>query len=254
MRAFTEQSVVLDATNFLSGKLYDFFMFDNAGTPTLGYGPAWTNLTTRAAAIARAQGIWTNSASITLRTNSSTTFTIGANAATYVGTAYGTANGQTGMNFNPAPAGGGTANILGIFNTYNRVPMMAWSRDNTANWTYNSTVWRAANGNANNSISFIDGLGEVNIQPIYSVAVNVSGQAVAVGINLNSTSATPAIQGVANTTTAGSVIANALILPALGYNTLTAMEASTAANAVIYGSGFFSPAGQAQYLQLNVAI
>src|SRR5260221_54208 len=86
MRTFTEQSVTLDATNFLSGKLYDLFMFDNAGTPTLGYGPAWTNLTTRSSAIARAQGIWTNSASITLRTNSSTTFTLGTNAATYFGT------------------------------------------------------------------------------------------------------------------------------------------------------------------------
>src|SRR5260221_2787865 len=86
IRTFTEQSVALDATNFLSGKLYDFFMFDNAGTPTLGYGPAWTHLTTRSTAIARAQGIWTNNLSITLRTNSSTTFTLGTNAATYFGT------------------------------------------------------------------------------------------------------------------------------------------------------------------------
>lgn len=254
----SEQSITLDATNFLSGKLYDVFVAYNSGTPFFGYGPAWTNITTRSAAIARKDGVWTNNASITLRSASGTTNTAAANTATLVGTIYATANAQTGMNFNPAATAGGNNSVLGVFNVFNRVPMWTRSRDNTASWTYNSATWRATDNNANNSVNFVDGLGEVAIHAITGVgatfnsSVTVTGQ---VGININSTSATPAVTAEAVNSTAQTagvrtVVVSDSFLPAQGFNTITAMESGGTNIEFFFGTD----TTQVQYLKAEVMI
>jgi hypothetical protein len=136
-----------------------------------------------------------NNASITLRFGnaSGNTASVSANQATYLGTLYATANGQTGVALKPAAASGGTANIIGLFNAYNRVSATALCRDSTSSWTYATATWRAANGNNNNRISWVDGLQQVNIKATYDAAVayGANGNQFNVGVNLNSTSATP---------------------------------------------------------------
>ncbi len=241
--AFTEQSVVLDSSNFLSGHVYDLFMALNAGVPTLGYGPAWTNITTRSAAtaLARTNGVWTNNTSITLRTAVGTTFGVGADKATYVGTAYGTANGQTGMNFNPASAAGGSGNILGLYSAYNKVMLHGQSQDSTSSWSYAVATWRAANGNANNSISYIDGLGDVAAIAKYNVfAEPGTTGGPEIGININSTSATPASQSSIFVSGAeANIFVEQMFVPVLGFNTITAMEFSSTTSAQTFqGAGF----------------
>lgn len=251
-----------------SGKLFDFFVTDNAGTITLGTGPAWSSSSARGTGagtteLQRVNGIWTNKVSMTLRIGSlvGDTITVAANQGTYVGTMYATANGQTGMNFNPTAAAGGTANILGLFNAYNRVPMMALSRDSTASWSYASTTWRASNNNANNSISFVDGLGEVRAQAHFIISVNTSSAGgMLLGVNMNSTSATPSPQQTAtrdssNVATNDGTSMPALFLPILGYNTLTAMEASLDTNSnTLYGTGWGGSSGQVNGLYATMAI
>lgn len=258
---FVESSVTLDTTNWLSGSLHDFFIFLNGAAPTLGYGPAWTSTTARSAAtaLARVQGQWTNNTTITLRTNSTTTFSIATNQAVYVGTGYATANGQTGMNFTPAGAAGGNLTTLGLFNAYNRVPLFARSSDATASWTYNVATWRPTNNSTSNAVRFVDGLGEVSMICIASSGVDYNATTPVsdtIGINLNSTSATPDLKSTAyfksaSENGADSINIQANFLPVLGFNTITAMELGDTATS-FFASGASAPF--TQHITLNVMI
>lgn len=186
---FSEISVTLDSTNALSGSVYDLFVYNDGGTIRLGYGPAWTNTTTRSAAISTQNGIWTNTSSITLRYDSTHTTTVSAHQGTYVGTFYATANGQTGMNFSASGSGGGNP-ILGLWNAYNRVLVTAANQDTTASWNYATATTRAANNSNSNRISWIDGLGQSGVVASYFDAVTAGGTgAVWIGVGFDSTSA-----------------------------------------------------------------
>jgi hypothetical protein len=158
MSAASDVTYTLSATAHLSGKLYDLFLYNNSGSLALGTSPAWTSNTARSNAISMLNGIWTNTSSITLTVSGgASTTTIGANQATYVGTFYATANGQTGMAFHPAAASGGSNTILGLYNAYNRVRTSGWSFDN-ASWPYTTNAVRAAHNSTSNRVSWVDGL------------------------------------------------------------------------------------------------
>jgi hypothetical protein len=163
-----------------SGKLFDIFVFSNGGTAQLCTGPAWTNSTTRSAAISQVAGIWVNTSSMTFKTDTTTfTGTLSASSGTYVGTLYATANGQTGMAFKPAATGGGANNILGLYNAYNRVTVDALSRDSTASWTYATATWQALNAGGtgsglNNRISWVDGLQQSDVLAINKTPISTS--------------------------------------------------------------------------------
>jgi hypothetical protein len=175
MRAFSQLTLTLNSTDNTSTNLYDIFVVDVGGTLTLGTGPAWTNSTTRADAIALLNGIWTNNASIALRANGSalTGSPFAANIATYLGTIYCTANGQTGMAFTPAATGGGTNNFLAIYNAYNQVPVIATCRDGTTSWTRVASATIVAmnvggtGSGLNNRISYVDGLGQSSVSAVF---------------------------------------------------------------------------------------
>ncbi len=246
---FTEQSVVLDSSNFLSGHVYDLFMFINAGVPTLGYGPAWTNTTTRSAAISRQNGVWTNTLSITLRTAVGTTFSVNSNKATYVGTAYATANGQTGMAFTASAAGGG-GNVLGLFSAYNQVQVNAYSQDSNSSWNNSSATWVHADANANNAISYVDGLGVCAVSGTYSVAAGYdTGTGVTtvaeIGAMLNWASGAPTFTAFNEVTAQSASFFTVLqlaaqfnFLPTLGYNTVSALESADSGSVVFFeGNG-----------------
>lgn len=242
-----EISLALNTTDNTSTNLYDIFAFSSSGTLTLGTGPAWTSATARSAAISLKNGIWTNTASIALRAGGALLATVAANQATYLGTAYMTANGQTGMAFKPAAASGGSANILGLYNAYNRVLVSAISRDSTASWTYNSVTWQAANGNNANRVSFVDGLRQSTIAASYTAAYTTSlvTGVVAIGTDLDSTSNTPttAVQGTsAQVTNADSLVSPIEnYSPQIGFHFVQAVEAANA-NGVntFFANGFQS--------------
>ena len=135
---FGQLTMALNTTNHLSGKLYDLFIFLNSSVVTIGAGPAWSSTTSRGTGAGTTQlqqtnGLWVNGNSITLTNGSSSYSSIPIGQATYVGTVYTTANGQTGMACFPTAASGGTNNILGLWNAYNRVPITAQCLDSTVN-------------------------------------------------------------------------------------------------------------------------
>lgn len=256
---FTEQSVALDTTNVTSGNLYDLFMFLNAGVPTLGYGPAWTTpgsgSAARSAAIARMLGIWTNHASITLRQNSTTTFTVGANLARYVGTFYAAANGQTAMQFKPAAASGGNSPVLGLFNADNRLLITSIERDNnTGGWTYASTTWRpydGASSNIKNRITYVDGLAEVYVSAKSQTYCTGSAFIGSHGSVQNSITATPAV---------GSFFQNSGVTsvpdtfgPVLGLNYIQMMEVSMSGTSNFFSASVSGPT-QISDLSIDVCI
>lgn len=115
---FSELSLALTAT---SGKNYDVFVYDNAGTLTLELSAAWTDDTTRADALTLQDGIYVKSGATTRR---------------WLGTIRASAANQTTD----------AADIRLVSNYYNAVPR-PWSLiDTTDSWTYNSTTLRQANG------------------------------------------------------------------------------------------------------------
>jgi hypothetical protein len=141
-------------------------------------------------------------------------------------------NGQISMNFLPTAAGGGNASRLGLSNLYNPRPMVVTSRDNTSSWTYTSATWRAANGNANNSVSYVDCMAEVMVDATYTVfGESATAGSASVGVNRDSTSATPAFSYIlrrsfAGTSNQASMVAKGVFNGSLGYHTLNAVEAS----------------------------
>lgn len=234
---FSQVSVTLDAANTLSGNLYDLFMFNDAGTIRLGYGPAWSSTSARGTGAGTTElqftnGLWTNKNSITLRYDSTHTVAgIAAGAATYVGTMYATANGQTGIALNPAAASGGSNTFMALWNAYNRVRMTGKSSDSAGIYSYTTNTWRAANASNSNRITFVDGLQQCHLQAAVTTADETASGSVnlgcAVGINLDSTSATPIVSaggGASSSAYYSLMVPNASFYPVLGLHYIQKME------------------------------
>jgi collagen type VII alpha len=246
-----------------SGSLYDLFLYDDSGTLVLGTGPAWSSTSARGTGAGTTQidqttvaGIWTNTNSMTLRFGSASgnTLTASAGTALYVGTMYASANGECTCEFFPAPASGGSNTIVGLFNAYNREPGSARSQDSSTGWTYSSATWRKTDNNANNRVSYVDGLNVIRLHTLCTVLATPanppSGDNCLIGVNLNSTTATPT-----SATQMGASSATVLLIndnffaPTLGFNYIQAMEADPEAT---YGVDFFGSANSVQ--QQNVVV
>jgi hypothetical protein len=230
-----------------AGNIYDIFAFLNSGAVTLGCGPAWTNSTTRSTATTlwggTQFGLATNNNAITL-TNGSNTYTgIYAGAATYLGSVYMTAAGETSVMFNPSSGVGGSGTVIGLWNAYHRVRVTASSADSTATWTYSSSTWRNADNSASNSITWLDGggggglYGETSVSAAYDVVGSNSSASGStnIGVGINSI-VTPAINAqVSNTTALITMHAATLSPPILGLNVAQAIERVTAGTETFYG-------------------
>lgn len=183
----------LNATAHAAGNLYDVFVYLSGGSPTLCTGPAWTNSTARSAALSQITGIYVNSASLTCTlTGSTTTTTIAAGQAIYLGTFGATANGQTAMQFTAAAAAGGSNPCLCLYNAYNRVDVASMEQDSTGTWSYNSGTARPMNNSTSNRIRYVDGLGQstVIVDALEGVVSGASGTGQpTTGVGLNSTTA-----------------------------------------------------------------
>ena len=207
---------------------YDLFIWSNSGTLTLTRGPAWTSDTARGTGagttqIAMQNGIWTNAVAITNGPS--------ANQGTYVGTVR--SDGSSQLNWQPGGAAvGGTAALLNVWNAYNRVDMRGLVQDTTANWSYTTATWRAADNSNGNRVSFVMGTQEDTFEAQYiAVTYNSSTGQPLNGVNFDSTSATPTgllgnYYG-ASTGVTAPIVANAT-LQGLGFHYAQAMEYSQA--------------------------
>lgn len=202
----------------------------------------------------------TNKNSITNCFNAANNYgPVSANQGTYLGSIYATANGQTGMAFTVTANGGG-GNILGVFNAYNQVQMLATSIDNTSSWSTNSSTWRQADSNTGNAIQWLDGLQISSVDGSYDVlsrsgTANTAGGAV--GCALDWASGGPTISALNFGTGASawvSLHAVCSVLPQIGLHSIKAIESSfdNAATISFYGSGFGGNTTNEQALKIRL--
>ncbi len=208
-----------------SGKNFDLFIYDDGGTVRLCTGPAWTNDTTRADALGRKDGRWTNNASIVLRFGSSSgnTVTAAANRALYVGTMRASANGQCEDSL---------AKRF-LWNCFNRVARAMRVTEGTDTWTYTTNSYRQANNSAANQLDFVRGLDEDAVAASLVGGYYNSASAilayVAIGLDSTTTPATGTLVS-ANTPPAASAMGIATAswhgVPGLGRHYLAWLERS----------------------------
>ena len=262
-----EISMGLAAANVLNGNVYDIWGVNSGGSLACGVGPAWSTSTSRGTGAGTNElqfkhGIRTNRNALTnVYGGAAGTTNYGsilANRATLLGTLYATANGQTGVALTPAAANGGSNTIVGLFNAYNGVPVIARSADSGggANWSYASSTWRAVNGNNNNRITFVDGLQIYAHSTSHQSSIGGGGSIYGtIGVNLDSTTNAPNIStivgGVANQFANG--IAQENFYPQLGLHYFQAMEAASGGTCNFAGSGA-TPTRQPQCLAASVLI
>jgi len=247
-QAFTEFSLALDGNSghagyHQSGKLFDLLVFNNGGSLALGTGPIWSSSTARGSGAGTTElqmlnGIWTNKNAITLRFGSSSgnTVSVAANQATYVGTFYATADGQTGMQFKPSAAAGGSNSFLGLYNAYNRVRILTRSADSATNWSYTTAAWRAANNSNSNRVNWVDGLAQSWVFASYDDIISGAAQG-SIGVTFDGTGAPPGLQGYFNGTLS-SVRANDQMI-GLGLHFAQAMESGNTGLTFFAGSGIY---------------
>ena len=243
---FTEQTLALVASHAASN-IYDVFMFNNSGVPTLVTGPSWSagsggSITAGSCArgtgaggtaLSRVSGILTNSVQITGR-NGATTYTIGANLATYLGSIFmdGT-NGQTSCHVSY-----GTARKWGVWNAYNRVSIQLKSGDPT-NYAYVTSTLRQVRGAANTVVTIFCGLADeifnlnyaATLSPVNLTNNTTTGGLVAIGYNSITTPSGRYGQISFSNSSGGTVVympgvveAKYLAPPAIGINTINALE------------------------------
>ena len=214
-----------------SGKNFDLFLIRKSdGTPALASGPAWTNDTTRSAAISRVNGVLANTASMVARFGSSSgdTVTVAAGAAVYVGTFRASADGQTEDS---------VAKRF-LWNCFNRRLRAMSAFESTDSWTYSTATVRQMNANAANQVAFVRGLDEdVVTSRMHALASCAVAQSIAVGIGLDSTTAFAALclpQYWTCTTQYNVADAHWSGLPGLGYHYLAALEYGNASTTVTW--------------------
>jgi hypothetical protein len=246
---FPELTINMTATSQVASTIYDVCVFNNAGAPVGVIGPAWSTSTAGSGArgsgagtaqLTQQGGVWVNAAQITSN-NGSTSYTIPALECTYVGSILidGTA-GQISSNRTF-----GQSRKFGVWNAYNRVPIVLQAGTSTASWTYASGTVRAANGDSTNSITTLVGLPIESVNVSYTdlialnglnassvlvggIGIGVNSTTVATGLlgELGNTYSFAALTGSPSSTISGMPVANYYLPPQIGVNVFTAVEFS----------------------------
>jgi hypothetical protein len=206
-------------------------------------------------------GLPVNANAISGCMNGSTSLSVPAQTGFYLGSVYMTANGQTSMQLKPSASAGGTNNILGLWNAYNRVRVTAYSRDSTSSWTYGTASWRAADNSTRNRISFLDGLQQSHSTGSYSVmgTTTVSTVGAYIGLDMDSSTAAPGItsQGASavSQTSSSQPVVTETFYPALGLHYIQAVEyASSATGMSNCCAQFFGLNASQQLMALTVSL
>lgn len=236
---FSELTLTLVASHAAS-TIYDVFVFSNNGVLTLATGPAWSNSGAGTGArgsgagttqISRLNGLWVNTVSMTGR-NGSTTYSIDANRATYLGSIFmDGSNGQLSCH-----TAYGQSRKWGVWNAYNRVPIYLQAGDSTSSWTLSAnTAIRASRNDTANSLTVFCGLAEETFDLAFRQSIQGGGTHITtVGIGFNSTAAFSDLTDVHNgagSLVDGTIVANSVAasfqFPVLGISTVTSLERVT---------------------------
>lgn len=201
--AFTGQSIgsglalSLDADSghsgyHQSGRNFDVFVIEDAGTVRLGTGPAWNaggggagsdtarGTGTGSTELELFDGFWVNKNAVSIRfgAGGGNAVSVPARQATYVGSFRATANGQTDDT---------QAKRL-VYNAYNQAPRMLSRKEPADTWNYVVAAWRQQNANAANRFDVLAGLGGSLIELAVTGRANASAAASAsVGVGFDKT-------------------------------------------------------------------
>lgn len=238
---FTELTLSL-ASQHLTNTNYDVFAFLDGATLRIGTGPAWSSATARGSGagtteLTRLLGYLVNTNAMTMR-NGSSTYSVDAQKATYLGTFRTGSAGQTEDS---------KAKRF-LWNAYNRRVKQVLLLEATASWTYTTSTYRQANGSTSNQIAMVRGLDteDAVMVSLKARAINstASYRTFAVGIGLDSTTI-PATDGRecygAWDNAAGGIllIADYAGYPGLGYHYLAWLESGGGSDTTTwYGQSF----------------
>jgi hypothetical protein len=223
-RRYTSAEVSL-APTLVADTNYDVFAYyDSAERQiALELSSAWTNTTTRADAVSRKDGIFVKTSDPTRR---------------LVGTVRTDANASIDD----------TTAARFLWNADNRVDRPMLATESTASWVYSGSAWRAANGNSQNALHYVDGAGEDVVSALAIGRANSTSSALQlglIGIGLDSTTSVAAqIRGGDAVTSSQAAIASRAHYqgyPGLGAHTLYWIErAGGTVNVVFAGSPGFN--------------
>jgi len=228
---FAELSIAVPAT---TSQVYDVFVYNNAGTPTLELSAAWTTPGSARFASGPYATLLPTQNGVSVKSTNGTAID---STRRYVGS-FGTTtvSGQTEDSF---------AKRL-VWNYYHRADRPMRVLDTTASWAYTVSVWRQARATATNQLEFVIGVSEdlvearVSIQVKNTTGTNV-GIGVAIGLDSTSAIATGADAGV---TRSGPAQFDTLAgvyrgFTGIGRHTLVWLERSEATGTTTwFGSGF----------------
>jgi hypothetical protein len=214
-REFSELTLPLGT---LTGdKNYDVFAYDNAGTPTLELGAAWTTDIARADALVLQDGIYVKTGAATRR---------------YLGT-FRTTSATT------------TEDSLVkrlVWNYYNRVTRSLFRADSTSH-TYAVPDARLWNNNPANRLAFVFGVAENAFGAMAAGGMTGLGAVIAIaldGLTVFRNAYTFAVDATGSTPVAGAAVA--VVDPQLGYHVLNLLESAGAGSATFssaYIAGHF---------------
>lgn len=245
---FSELTLTL-VSSHVADTIYDIFVWSESGVLTIGTGPAWTTSTAGSGArgsgastteLTRVKGLYVNAVAMTTR-NSSTTYSVGANLATYVGSIFmdGT-NGEVTCH-----RSFGTSRKWGLWNAYNRRPIILKAGDATASWTYDTDTVRASRGQSANRLTVFSGLAEELFDIEFHQHVNVIELTATIGIGFDSTTAYSGLRGYAyaiddasgTADTEVTIAAKFIADPQIGISDVTCLENSPDAGSVTFFGG-----------------
>lgn len=202
--AFSEVTLALGTLT--SGKNYDVFLYDNAGTLTLELSAAWTNDTTPADSIANQNGIAVKSGATTRR---------------WLGTIRTTSTTTTEDSL--------TKRF--VWNLYNRTPRHLLVTETADTWSYLTNTVRQANGNAANKVEYVVGLSLERVEAKVLASCALTGNSTLgakVGVGVDSTTALSNIRQVGYNSNAGGLfgpIGGSYVgFPGIGYHYLAWLE------------------------------
>ena len=181
------------------------------------------------------QGIWVNANTISFCATPSNDYTLTAQTGIYLGTVYtseypgGAGIVGVTMMFKPPASAGGTRNLLGLWNAYNRVRTISGCTDSTSSWTDSSSSWAILNSGSTllfNSITFVDGLQQSFVDAELQIQADTSATSVvgAIGVGIDGASPAGNIALTSNATFLMPIRAFDLYTPQPGYHTISAQQ------------------------------
>lgn len=211
-RSLGSSGITLAVASFPSSgaasTVYDIFVYDNAGTPTLeavAWSTSGAGTSTRATALARQDGVWCKNGALTRR---------------YVGTVMTTAATQLEDSIGKRR----------VWNMDNRLDRRLFVSDSTDSWTYTTATYRQARAQAANQVDLVVGLDEDEINvTVDALVANSASPLVSSGVGINSTSANSAdVRGQSGAAPALKCLARYRGRPGIGYHYVAWLERSAA--------------------------